>query len=323
MSGLQLCEYFYPEYDATWEAAKLCGVERAVMRLPEEPSFDFTNEAHWETVVNRLNSCGLRPVVLEPLPNRLHDEIKRGGPNAEQCLEQAAEMLRVMDRFHIRCLCFNFMAGVGWTRTSRTIPERGNARVTGFDLDQFHEDTPVLTEQQLWQNYWHFLKSLLPYAEKYGVRLALHPDDPPVSPLGNTARIMTSYQNIRKAIDTIPSDFLGVTFCQACYWLMGEDLFQIIPELKEKIFFIHFRNVRGTRQHFQETFHDNGCLPMARLMELYYDLGLSVPIRPDHVPVYPGESEGIAGYTALGKHFALGYLKGLMEEAAVTIEKRG
>ena len=126
MSGLQLCEYFYPEYDATWEAAKLCGVERAVMRLPEEPSFDFTNEAHWETVVNRLNSRGLRPVVLEPLPNRLHDEIKRGGPNAEQCLEQAAKMLRVMDRFHIRCLCFNFMAGVGWTRTSRTIPERGN-----------------------------------------------------------------------------------------------------------------------------------------------------------------------------------------------------
>ena len=315
MSGLKLCEYFYPQPDSTWSAAKLGGIEYATMRLPEDEQFEFGNVAHWQTLVDRFHSHGLTPLVVEPLPNKLHDVIKLGGENVDECLEQVTKMLHAMDKMNIRCLCFNFMAGVGWTRTDKLIPERGGAFVTGFDAMHFDQYTPMRTEEQIWENYWRFIKSVLPAAEKYGIRLALHPDDPPLARLGDMSRVMISYKNIRKAIETIPSDYLGLTFCQACYHLMGEDLFKVIPEMKEKIFFIHFRNVTGTPAKFRETFHDNGELPMGKLMQLYYDLGLEVPIRPDHVPLYPGEQQAATGYTAVGKHFAIGYIRGLMENA--------
>ncbi len=321
MSGLKLCEYFYPQPDSTWSAAKLSGINYATMRLPEDDQFELDNIEHWQTIADRFHSYGLKPLVVEPLPNKLHDVIKLGGENVNKYLEQVTQMLRAMDKMNIRCLCFNFMAGVGWTRTDTLIQERGGALVTGFDVARFEQPTPIRSEEQIWENYWRFIRTVLPAAEKYGVRLALHPDDPPLAKLGDMSRIMGSYKNIRKAIETIPSDYLGLTFCQACYFLMGEDLFKIVPEIKDKIFFIHFRNVNGTPMKFRETFHDNGELPMGKLMQLYYDLGLEVPIRADHVPLYPDEQQGTAGYTAMGKHFAIGYIKGLMECAEIAARK--
>jgi len=89
------------------------------------------------------------------------------------------------------------------------------------------------------------------------------PDDPPEN-LGGVERIMTSFANIDKAVNGIrKSENLGVTMCQATYYIMGEDLFKIIPLLAEKIFFIHFRNTRGNLTEYRETFHDNGSLNMA------------------------------------------------------------
>lgn len=80
-----------------------------------------------------------------------------------------------------------------------------------------------LAEKELWDNYEYFLKAVIPYAEKYGIKLALHPDNPPTN-LGNVSRIMTSYENIDRAVNTImPSKNLGVTMCQATYHIMGED----------------------------------------------------------------------------------------------------
>ena len=146
------------------------------------------------------------------------------------------------------------------------------------------------------------------------MRLALHPDDPPLPRLGGVSRIMISYENIRRAVlEVADSPMLGVCLCQACYHIMGEDLFRIVPEMKDKIFFIHFRNVTGTKTDFRETFHDNGELPMARLIALYRDCGLNVPIRVDHVPTMPGETSVNAGYDAIGRLYAIGYLKGLLE----------
>ena len=119
---------------------------------------------------------------------------------------------------------------------------------------------------------------------------------------------------VKKAIyDICPSEMLGVTMCQATYHMMGEDLYKVIPELKDKIFFIHFRNARGNKLCFNETFHDNGELEMGKLLKLYDSLGIDVPIRVDHVPLMAGETQEIAGYTALGRLYAIGYLKGLLE----------
>lgn len=169
-----------------------------------------------------------------------------------------------------------------------------------------------ITQEQLWENYTCFVKAVLPYAERYGIRLALHPDDPPVPRLGKVSRIMISHENIKKAIEIGNSDFLGITMCQACYQMMGEDLFSVIPEMKEKIFFIHFRNATGNKYHFHETFHDNGDIRMGEMLALYKKCGIDVPIRVDHVPTMAGEKEN-SGYTALGRLYAIGYLKGLLE----------
>lgn len=309
-----LTDYFYPAHNLGWDYAKACGVAHAVLRLPETPEFDITQTAHWETVCSRLTAFGITPLVLEPMPNCVHDHIKLGDSRRDESIEKVIKMLGVMDERNIRIICFNFMAGVGWARTTHEIPERGGALVTGFDARDYRGPATVIHESALWENYRYFLKAVLPHAEKHGIQLALHPDDPPVSPLGTTERIMISYENIQKAMRIVPSENLGLTFCQATYHLMGENLFEVIPKLRDKIRFIHFRNVRGNKFHFQETMHDNGDLPMGRLIQLYQELNLQVPIRVDHVPTIGKEKEGMPkGYEATGKLFAIGYLKGLLE----------
>ena len=120
----------------------------------------------------------------------------------------------------------------------------------------------MIGADRMWANYEYFIKAVIPYAEKYGVKLALHSDDPPLEKLGGVARIFTSLDAIKKGISAVDSPNLGVTFCQACYRLMGEDLGHAIDALSDRIFFIHFRNVTGTR----ENFHDNGDIPMAKVM---------------------------------------------------------
>ena len=218
-----------------------------------------------------------------------------------------------MNELDIRTICFNFMAHIGWLRTRDEIGERGGAKVTGFNLAEFIPSDKKITSKELWDNYEYFIKAVIPYAEKYDIKLALHPDDPPLSRLGEVERIFVNYHNIDKAINGIvKSDNLGVTMCQATYHMMGEDLYKIIPKLKEKIFFIHFRNAAGNKQNFRETFHDNGEINMPEIMRLYKKCGINVPIRVDHVPLMAGEKQETAGYTALGRLYAIGYLKGLM-----------
>ena len=124
---------------------------------------------------------------------------------------------------------------------------------------------------------------------------------------------MISYENLKKAMEIGNSKNLGVTMCQACYLMMGEDLYDVIPKLADKIFFVHFRNVTGNKFKFNETFHDNGNIDMADIMRLYKKCGVNVPVRVDHVPLMAGEQQETAGYTALGRLFAIGYLKGILD----------
>lgn len=205
------------------------------------------------------------------------------------------------------------MAHYGWMRTSTDIGERGGARVTGFDLSDFKPDGFTIDRDALWKNFEYFIRAVLPEAEKYGIRLALHPDDPPLEKLGRVARIFTSLESIKKGIVLGNSPSLGIAFCQACCRLMGESLDEAVTQLADKIFFIHFRNVCGTKTSFRETFHDNGDISMSSVMKLYYGSGIDVPIRVDHVPTLAGETSANVGYDALGRMFAIGYLKGLME----------
>ncbi len=310
-----LTDYFRSEKDATWDIARQCGVKYGVIRLPETGDFDYTDPRHWETVYKHFTDYGIIPKLLEPMPNELHDHIKTGDAHRDASIEKVLSMFPIMQRLGIDTICFNFMAYVGWTRTSYHLPERGGAYVTGFDPKDYHPTADAISEEELWEHYTYFIKAILPEAERYGIKLALHPDDPPVSRLGNVSRIMTSAKNMKKAIyDICPSDMLGITMCQATFYIMGENLDQVIRDFADKIFFIHFRNTAGTLAGYRETFHDNGSLNMRHLINLYEELGIDVPIRVDHVPTLKGEHTETEGYAALARLFAIGYLKGLLEK---------
>lgn len=308
-----LTDYFKSSHDMTWDYAKQCGVEHGVIRLPEDTEFDITDFSHWEKVYKDFVDFGIKPIVIEPMPNELHDHIKIGDEKRDACIEKVIKMFEYMDKFDIRTICFNWMAHIGWLRTSDSIEERGGALVTGFDLNDFKEVDKKITATELWNNYEYFIKAVIPYAEKFNIKLALHPDDPPLEKLGMVERIMINYENIKKAINLVDSKNLGVTMCQATYCMMGEDLYKVIPELADRIFFVHFRNAVGDKYKFRETFHDNGIIEMADIMKLYQQCNVNVPIRVDHVPLMAGEKQETAGYTALGRLYAIGYLKGILE----------
>ena len=307
-----LTDYFRSEKDITWDYAKQCGVEHGVIRLPEHAGFDYCDMSHWQSVYDRFMDFGIKPVVIEPMPNELHDHIKTGDKKRDESIEKVIKMLPAMDKLDIRTICFNFMAYVGWCRTDYAVLERGGALVTGFRIEDYQESEDRITPEQLWENYAYFIDAVMPYAKRYGIRFALHPDDPPIPNLGEVSRIMITHDNIKRAVEMGSSENLGITMCQACYQMMDEDLYQVVPAMKDRIFFIHFRNATGNKYHFHETFHDNGDIEMGKMIELYHSCGIDVPIRVDHVPTIAGEKE-TSGYTAAGRLYAIGYLKGLLE----------
>ncbi len=309
-----ITDYLRSTKDITWDFALQCGVNHGVIRLPETADFDITNYNHWRQVHKSFTDYGITPVIIEPMPNELHDHIKAGDKLRDECIEKVIKMFPIMEELDLRTICFNFMAHIGWLRTSADFPERGGARVTAFDLKDFKGTDKVITAEQLWENYEYFIKAVIPHAEKHGIKLALHPDDPPLTRLDGVERIMISKENIRRAVyDICPSDSLGITMCQANYYIMGEDVEQTIRDFADKIMFVHFRNTVGDINGFRETFHDNGALDMPGLIRLYKELGIDVPIRVDHVPTMAGEDITHAGYDALGRLFAIGYLKGILE----------
>ena len=310
-----LTDYFRSQPDAAWDYAKQSGVTHGVIRMPEDAGFNLTNESHWASVHKRFIDNGIKPVIVEPMPNEVHDHIKAGDSLRDESIEKVLKMLPIMRKHDIDTICFNWMAHVGWYRSASDIVERGGALVTEFNLADYKPKTKAsITEKELWDNYAYFLKAVIPTAEKYDIKLALHPDDPPVKKLGDVSRIMVSVENIKKAIyDIYPSKNLGLTMCQANFYIMGADVEKAITDFAEKIFFVHFRNTTGSLEKFRETFHDNGDLDMAKLLRLYVKLGIDVPIRVDHVPTLKGESTEVAGYAAMGRLFAIGYLKGLLE----------
>lgn len=190
-----LTDYFYPDKDLTWDLAAQCGVKHGVIRLPETKDFDLTSPTHWGRLCCRFRDNGIQPLVLEPLPNCLHDHIKAGDSLRDQCIETFCQMLPLMRGQGISTVCFNFMAHVGWTRTGTQFLERGGAKVTGFRLDDFVPTQAAISAHALWDNFIYFLRAVLPEAERCSVRLALHPDDPPLPALGGVNRVMISLNN--------------------------------------------------------------------------------------------------------------------------------
>jgi mannonate dehydratase len=215
--------------------------------------------------------------------------------------------------------CYEWMPVFNWLRTSTTVSARGGALATGYD-HELMKNAPltefgVVTEEQLWENLEYFLDKVIPVAEKANVKIAMHPDDPPLSPIRGLGRIMRSVDNYQKLLDLYPSPVNGIALCQGNFTLMTDDLPGVIRHFgsQGKIFFAHFRDVRGTPDKFVETFHDEGKTNMVACMQAYKDISFNGVLRPDHVPTMEGDNNDNPSYSSIGRLFAIGYIKGLRE----------
>ena len=268
----------------------------------------------------RGENFGLELKVYEGIP--VPERVKLGQEGRDEDIENYCESIRNMGRAGIPIQCYNWMVGFGWLRTSFDTPARGGAVVTTYDHEDFQRGGPTglgeVSEELLWETLEYFLKAVTPVAEEAGVKMAMHPDDPPLSPIRGIGRIMTCPENFQRMLDLVDSPANGLTFCQGCFTEMGCDVPRWIRHFvgQGKLHFAHFRNINkgGSAAHFSETFHDEeGEADMFETMKAYIESGFKGPMRPDHAPTMEGEGNDHPGYALQGRLMAVGYMKGLME----------
>ncbi len=317
-AGIKLSEVLGPGQPSQYRLFRQIGVNHAILTasLTGVPRDRYVETvAKWNS---EFKEAGLTIAGIESLLVSV-DKVKLGLPGRDEEIENYQAALEAVGKAGIPMVLYNFTVGAGWLRTTATDTERGGALVTAFDRAEYEKKGPTewgeVTEDKLWANLEYFLKKVMPVAEKAGVKMALHPDDPPIPKLRGLARIATSSKNYRRILSIAPSPMNGITFCQANFKLMGEDIEALAREWcsQKKIFFVHFRDVTGTREHFRETFHDNGPTDMVKMLATYHKYGFDGPMRPDHAPTLEGDSNDRPGYAFSGKILAFGYMKGIMD----------
>jgi mannonate dehydratase len=319
-AGMQLSEaYFYGMEEQRIAFAKqmnvmgaVTGVQRHGEANPWEPGAIIANKEAWEKV-------GLKWNVVEG-PPALSEKTKLGLEGRDEEIEHFITFMKNLKQYGgVDIICYNWMPVISWFRTKKDKPGRGGALVTAFDYEEIRNAAMTeygeVTKETLWKNLEYFLKAVIPEAEKIGMKLAMHPDDPQVDSIKGIGRIMNTVDSFRRMLDIYPSASNGITLCQGNFSLMENDIPRIVKEFgkRKAIHFVHFRNVRGGKFQFEETFHDEGQIDMYSAMKAYYDIGFKGPIRPDHTPTMYGDTNEHAGYSNIGILFALGYIRGLME----------
>jgi mannonate dehydratase len=323
---MKLCLMLPVMPDEKWRLARQVGVDYAVTQVVSgvsalSPPWDYDS-------LHRIKTCFQQSgLILYGLEGDQFDmrRIKLGLPGRDEDIERFCAMLRNMGALSIPLLCYNFMAQIGWYRTT-TLHERGGALVSAFDYEAL-KDAPlteagVVPEERMWESYTYFVNRVLPVAERVGVKMALHPDDPPVSPLRGIARILRTADALERAMAIAPSTSHGIAFCQATFKAMGEDLKACIRRFgsEDRILIVHLGDIRGTGRRFRETFHDNGPTDMPEMLRTYHEVGFDGPVRPDYTPTMEGERDESSGHGMLGRLFAIGYIKGMMETLDIPIE---
>ena len=331
------------------------GVDGVVSALYDVQVGDAWPKSSLASLADTIDAANLRFAVVESIP--VHEDIKLGRPSRDRLVDNYCASVRVMGELGIPVLCYNFMPIFDWTRTdlAMRLPDGSTAlaydetALARIDLSRGTGDLPGwaaaydatalqalfaayrdVTNERLWENLAYFIQRVAPEAERSGVRMAIHPDDPPWSIFG-LPRIITSGVAFERVIDLVDSPANGVTFCTGS---LGVDPANDLPAIvrtigaRERIHFAHCRNVAitGARQ-FHETPHPSrfGNVPMRDVLAALRDTGFTGPMRPDHGRMIWGE-RGRPGYglhdRALGAMYLQGLWEGLDPGATVARGKR-
>ena len=304
--------------------------------LPGEQGFWGLEEL--QAMRQRIDADNLRIDGLENVPIAHFWKVQRGLPGRDEQIENYHRTLRNIAAVGIDLLGYNFLATFVW-RTEMAARGRGESVVTGFDLAatnagnalagyRLRSDEPVaepISAEQMWANHQYFLDAALPVAEEVGVRLALHPDDPPVDePLGGIARIFTSPAALVRAREQAGhSSSWGLNFCLGTISeLNGEQsVNEVIDSLGDSILYVHVRDVAGTVPSFRECFLGEGNFDPARVLRRLRDRGFDGFVIDDHVPAMIGDIDTWGdtspdAYCSRGRAHAIGYLQGLLNALA-------
>ncbi len=267
----------------------------------------------FEKAREKTKSHGLR---LQTVFMPVTDAITLATEDRDEEMYAFVRLIESLGKAGIPTLAWNFKPK-GNFRTTSDIG-RGGAVYSTFDYAEFDPNRPQpyeppVSESVMWDNMVAYMNTVIPAAEKAGVNLALHPDDPPIpEPLGGVAQICSTVDQFRRIFDAVPSDYHRMLFCQGCMTELAgpQGVYGIIAEMasRNKIALVHFRNVKGQLPRFAEVFIDEGEVDMKRAMETYRDNGYSGPFGMDHTPGFPQSMAGPAG-----KAYANGYIRAMIQ----------
>ena len=293
-----------------------------------------------ERIKTRAAANGLEFEVVESVP--VPEDIKLGNENAQKLTENYCENIRRLGAAGIKCVCYNFMPVFDWLRSElehrnsdgsnslayddKTVkamdPLKSELSLPGWDASYTKDELKSLInkykeigEEGLWKNLAAFLQAVIPVAERSGVNMAIHPDDPPWGMFG-LPRIITNKANIRRMFDIVPSRNNGLTLCTGSLGAdPANDLTDMAKSFADRIHFVHLRNIKYLGERcFKEVGHPTECgsIDMYGIVRALVNSGFDGYVRPDHGRMIWGE-KGRYGYGLFDRALGAAYITGLFE----------
>lgn len=302
--------------DEQLQMAKQLGCDEVVLATPAR----LPGEERWEyedlVALRRwVEGFGLTIGALQNTPHAFWDRVRLGLPGREAQLENYLQTIRNVGRAGIPILGYNFRPDPLYR--NGTVPIRGGAEATAFDRAGL--DPTALTygrefsAEHMWAAYTYFIEAAIPVAEEAGVKLALHPDDPPGPPIGGVARIFSSFEGFERASRIVESPAWTLLFCAGCWAEMGgtENVIRGIRHFgpKKQIAYVHFRDIQGGGDRFNECFIGEGWLDVTRIVRELRQVGFTGFLIDDHAPRMVGDDDGWHPRT---RAYQTGYLQGLL-----------
>ena len=248
-------------------------------------------------------------------------KIQLGQPGRDQDIETYQQFLRDCGKLGIPVASYDFHPANTYTTAE---VERRGYKAREFNLTDFRSKVEKQAfdreydAEEIWRHYTYFMKAVLPVAEEAKVKLALHPDDPPVAKMNGVAKVLVHYDGYRRAEQISGgSKYWGLTFCVGTWSeggdKMGKNVFEMIRDFggRGKIFEVHFRNVTGPLPHFVETFPDDGYMDMYQVMKALRQVKFDGAAEPDHVPQLIGDT----GMRRAGTAYIIAYMRALLRRA--------